>query len=227
MIKKVIIGLVGLGLLGGAAWAGIQQFGDRAPAGASEAAEDEEDPEYFEARRGAVRLDGNGYPLLRDGLWNVSTVTDGVAMTAKICLDEAFQREVSLFALQLNNPICQTPPTVTGSGERFTTHRTCALGDIVLVEDTQLSGDMHGNYARRTTMVTTGPGIPPQTSVQSETGLHAGACPADMAGGDMDMNGGRMNARMLLAIGGAAALPTGALNELDLSKMTPPRPARD
>jgi hypothetical protein len=229
MIKKVAIGLVGLGVLGGAAWAGITQFGPQSqtPADAA-AAEDEEDPEHFQVRRtGPVEIDSNGFPKLRNGLWNVTTVTDGVTMSAKICLDDAFQREVSLFALSLNGSLCPEAPTISRSGGGFTTNRTCAMGPVRLVDTTQISGDMQTNYVRQTNTVTTGPGIPPQTSSQRETGSFAGRCPSDMSGGDMDMNGGRMNARMLLAIGGAVALPSGALDQIDPTKMTPPRPARD
>lgn len=154
-------------------------------------------------------------------------VTDGVTMAAKICLDDAFQRGVSLFALALHGPVCSTPPGITRSGDAFTTQQTCALGPVTVSMTTRISGDMQEGYLRESRTVSTGPGLPPQTSTQRETGGHVGRCPADMAGGDMDMNGGRMNARMLLAIGGAAALPTGALDQLDLNKMTPPRPARD
>lgn len=218
MIKKLAIGLVGLGVIGGGAWAGVQYFGDQDRGQA--VSDDEEDKEYFRVGGGggAVQVDANGFPLLRNGLWNVTTTTDGVTMTAKICLDDAFQREVSLFSLQLNGSICPTSPTIAREGAGFVTTRTCALGPVQLVDTTRITGDMQRSYRRQSEMVTTGPGVPPQTSAQREDGAYVGACPSDMAGGDMDMNGGRINARMLLAIGGAAALPTGALEELDLSK---------
>lgn len=221
MIRKLAIGLLGLGVIGGGAWAGVQYFGDQDRGQA--VSDDEEDKEYFRVGRGGpVQVDANGFPLLRNGLWNVTTTTDGVTMTAKICLDDAFQREASLFSLKLNGSICPTPPTIAREGAGFITTRTCALGPVQLVDTTRITGDMQRSYRRQSEMITTGPGVPPQTSAQLEEGAYVGACPSDMAGGDMDMNGGRINARMLLAIGGAAALPTGALEELDFSQVRPP-----
>lgn len=221
MIKKLVIGLLGLGVIGGGAWAGVQYFGAQDQAAA--ASEEDEDKEYFRVGgASAARVDANGFPLLKNGLWNVTTTTDGVIMTAKICLDDAFQREASLFSLKLNGSICPTPPTIAREGAGFITTRTCALGPVQLVDTTRITGDMQRSYRRQSEMITTGPGVPPQTSAQREDGAYVGACPSDMAGGDMDMNGGRINARMLLAIGGAAALPTGALEELDFSQVRPP-----
>lgn len=228
MIRKLAIGALGLAVVGGGAWAAIQSFGpqSQAPADGTAANEEDEDDDLLAApRTGPIEVDESGFPRLRNGLWNVTTTTDGITMTAKICLDDAFQNEASLFSIQLNGSICPDAPRISRSGSGFTMTRHCAMGPVRLVATTQLSGDMRTAYLRDTETVTTGPGVPPQTSHQREEGAFEGACPAGMAGGDMDMNGGRVNARMFLAIGGAAALPTGALNELDPTRFTPPRPA--
>ena len=229
MIKKLAMGVVGLAVVGGGAWAAMQTFGPESQAPADEVAanEDEEDDDLFMARRGGpIEVDANGSPLLRNGLWNVTTNTDGVTMTAKICLDDAFQREASLFSLRLMGAACPGEPEITRSGSTFLINRTCTVGPVHQVSTTRVSGDMHTAYVRETDIVTTGPGVPPENSNQREEGVFEGACPAGMAGGDMDMNGGRINARVFLAIGGAAALPTGALDELDPTRFTPPRPAQ-
>lgn len=229
MLKKLAIGVVGLAVIGGGAWAATQYFGPASSQaqtpGDPSADEDEDKKRLLSRRRGPVEVDANGAPLLRNGLWKVTSVTDGVTMTARICLDEAFQKEASLFSLQLIGAACPGAPEISRTGDSFVILRTCAMGPVRQVGTTRVSGDMHTTYLRQTELVTTGPGVPPETSNQREQGSFEGACPAGMAGGDMDMNGGRINARMLMAIGGAAALPTGALNELDFERMTPPRPA--
>lgn len=229
MIKKLAVGVIALAVVGGGAWAAAQYFGpqSQAPAdGASTDEADEDEDDLLMVRRGGpIEVDESGFPRLRNGLWNVTTTTDRVTMTAKICLDEAFQNEASLFSIQLNGSFCPETPVISRSGSGFTMTRQCTMGPVRAVSNTEISGDMRTVYLRETEIVTTGPGVPPETSHQREQGAFEGACPAGMAGGDMDMNGGRINARMFLAIGGAAALPTGALNELDFSRMTPPRPA--
>src|SRR5690606_7399760 len=109
MLRKLAFGVAGLVVIGGGAWAATQYLGPQAqaPAGQSDADHDDEDDRLL-ARPGGgeIQVDDNGFPRLRNGLWNVTTDTDGVTMTARICLDDAFQNEASLFAIQLNSSFC-------------------------------------------------------------------------------------------------------------------------
>lgn len=228
MIKKLAMGVAGLAVIGTGAWAAVQYFGpSQDPVACDARTGDEEQDEdcLLLTRPGPVEVDDNGAPVLRNGLWKVTTVTDGVTMTAKICLDEAFQKEASLFSLQLIGAACPGKPEISRTGSGFLILRTCDMGPVHQVGTTRVSGDLRTTYLRETELVTSAPGVGSETSLQREQGAFEGACPVGMAGGDMDMNGGRINARMLMAIGGAAALPSGALNELDFERMTPPRPA--
>ncbi|WP_374514469.1 DUF3617 domain-containing protein [Brevundimonas sp.] len=223
MIRKLVIGVVGLGVLGGGAWAGVQHFGSQDPAGV----EEEEDDKLLMRRPGSAGAgaqgeDGGGdageprvvdghvaatgavaLPVLRSGLWEVTQIDDAGRRVSQVCLDAAIQSEANVFGSQLHAPFCPSGSSVERQGaNRWTYGAECPLpmNSSVTVSG-EISGDLNQRYTHRVTMVTVSP-VGGETTTSVEEGRYTGRCPSGIVGGDILIGGQRaMNMRDAMALG--------------------------
>lgn len=148
------------------------------------------------AETGAIAM-----PALRPGLWQVTTVDDMGERSARMCLDEAIQREVNIFGGQLHAPFCGQAATLRREEmERWTYSNVCRMGDVAMTLEGEVEGNMENRYSHTLTMVTRSP-VGADTTTIRERGRHAGPCPRGMAAGDFEMEGMRMNLRQVMALG--------------------------
>ena len=223
MIKKLAIGMVGLVIIGGSAWAGGQYFG----AARDPAASEEDDDKLILRRPGAGGetkagegegdVDGEpmvsndavastgavALPVLRPGLWEMTRTDDAGALKSQVCLDIAVQSEVNVYGSQLHSPFCPNRSTVSREGRgRWTYGTRCPLpmNSSVTVSG-EIEGDFNRRYSHKVTMLTVSP-AGRETTSSTEVGRYLGRCPTGVAGGDILMNGVKMmNLRDAMALG--------------------------
>lgn len=148
------------------------------------------------AETGAIAL-----PVLRAGLWQVTTVDNLGERSARMCLDDAIQQEVGVFGGQLHAPFCGQPATMRRHGlERWTYSNLCRMGEVSMTIEGEIEGNMENRYSHTLTMVTRA-SVGAETNTVRESGRYVGPCPRDMAAGDLDMEGMRMNLRQVMALG--------------------------
>ena len=228
MIKKIVIGVVGLGIIGGAAWAGVQYFGPGQDSRAAASPDDEDDDRLILRRRGAggttagepggpgddggepMISDGDvvatgavALPILRSGLWEVTQNDDAGTRTSQVCLDTAIQSEANIFGSQLHAPFCPSGSTVNRQGaDRWTYSSRCPLpmNSSVTVSG-EIRSDRNRRYSHKLTLLSITP-VGRETTTSTEEGRYLGRCPAGVSGGDILVDGSKMmNIRDAMALG--------------------------
>lgn len=146
---------------------------------------------------GAVAL-----PHLRAGLWRVTKTDNGVSVDSSMCLNDAVQEKVSVFGMNATLPFCPPAELRRKDRETWTMTTLCPIMDMGSVKvDGEIKGDMRTHYTSTYRFTSTAMG---ETTVEEsvERGRHAGACPSDMAPGDIIMAGGlRMTFDQVMAMG--------------------------
>ena len=223
MIKKLAIGVVGLVIIGGSAWAGGQYFGAAQDPAASEEEEDKlilrrpgagggtkagereggDDGEPMVSNDAVASTGAVALPVLRPGLWEVSRTDDTGTLKSQVCMDLAIQSEVNVYGTQLHAPFCPARSTVSREGRgRWTYGTRCPLPmNSSLTVSGEIEGDFNRRYSHKVTMVTVSP-AGGETTTTTEVGRYLGRCPTGVAGGDILMNGVKMmNLRDAMALG--------------------------
>lgn len=132
-------------------------------------------------------------PELRAGLWVVTTETDGMTSTVRMCLDAEVQRAMSVLGHQMAGAMCEENQISRGVGGGWNSRTVCDMGSGGrIVSEGVTTGDMNRAYRTETTSVTTGAAVPHMngTSTSVMEGRHEGACPAGMSPGDIEAPGG-------------------------------------
>jgi hypothetical protein len=132
-------------------------------------------------------------PLRRTGLWDVVMVHAGrqsLDITAKHCTDPTVDRQMSAAALPVVKDICSRYDVqATASG--IVIDMVCASGGLSITSHSEMSGDFQTSYVMKvTSQISGGPAGTPRDSSTTVTGTWRGACPADMAPGDIALPGG-------------------------------------
>ncbi|WP_339915734.1 DUF3617 family protein [uncultured Brevundimonas sp.] len=151
-------------------------------------------------------------PRLRPGLWRVTMSGDGATGTSRMCVDRAIQSRMSVIGASQSAGACQESTTRALPGGGFAVHSVCdatAMGGGRTVTDGAVTGDLTTGYVNHMTSATTGAPVAHmnRTMSMTATGTWAGACPADMKPGDMEMPGG-MRFNMAEMAEGAAHMTT-------------------
>src|SRR5690606_3978947 len=144
-------------------------------------------------------------PHLRPGMWEV-TNSNSPELVGTTCLDMAIQQEVNIYGGQLHAPFCQSAPQVRREGaERWTYANTCVIPDIMTMRiDGVIEGDLRTRYSHTMNTRSSGAMGVSDSSSMTEQGRWVGPCPANMASGDILMNGAPfMNMRQAMALGQA------------------------
>ncbi len=144
-------------------------------------------------------------PHLRPGMWEV-TNSNSPGLVSTTCLDMAIQEEVNIYGGQLHAPFCQSAPQVRREGaERWTYANICVIPDIMTMRiDGVIEGDLRTRYTHTMNTHSSGAMGVSDSSSTTEQGRWAGPCPANMASGDILMNGAPfMNMRQAMALGQA------------------------
>jgi hypothetical protein len=136
-------------------------------------------------------------PRLRAGLWSVSTIMDGSAQTARMCLDDAVQTRMSVMGGQMAGGACQQAEVTPRPGGGWAMRSVCDMGSGGrMVSEGVVTGDPQSRYRSEMTVTTSGAAVAHmnRTVTHVSEGRHEGPCPADMRAGDMEMAGGmRLN----------------------------------
>lgn len=228
-MKKWLIAGASVLVLGAGGWAMAQAMG-WSPLGQDPAAEEEEDDVvgFADPRRGGQAggepgpgddgddgppptiHDGEvsavgaiGMPHLRPGMWEV-TNSNTPELVTTTCLDMGIQEEINIYGGQLHAPFCQSAPQVRREGaERWTYANTCVIPDLMTMRiDGVIEGDLRTRYSHTMNTHSSGAMGVSDSSSMTERGRWVGRCPANVAAGDVLMNGAPfMNLRQAMALG--------------------------
>jgi hypothetical protein len=155
---------------------------------------------------GAQTLD---LPPRKAGLWEVTTTVEkpkGLpALTSKMCLNPATDRELMDYALKLSGGRCKTL-TVRRQGQSFVIDTDCTVAGAATRSKVVITGDFDSAYTLRmegTVEGAPGAGKGPQPTLMTQTATWKSAdCPR-MKPGDMTMPGGlKVNVKQLKALSG-------------------------
>jgi hypothetical protein len=151
---------------------------------------------------GAQTLD---FPARKPGLWETRMVTEkpegGPAVTTRMCIDAATDREMMEFGLKMSRGSCKRFDT-RRAGATWVIDAECAFGPVKSVTKTTISGDFQSAVAVRiegTMEGMPGAGDGPQATLMTQTATWKGAsCGDDMRPGDVSLGKGmKMNIRQL------------------------------
>jgi hypothetical protein len=129
-------------------------------------------------------------PARKPGLWQMSMNIAGHAMVTKQCVDAATDKEMMQSAFAKSGQKCATLAN-SRSGNTITIDSTCTLsGGMTTKTHATISGDFQSEYTiDAVTDMTGGPAQMPKHSEMKQDVKWAGACPAGMKPGDMQMPG--------------------------------------
>lgn len=142
-------------------------------------------------------------PILRDGLWRVTTAVDGQPTEMRMCMDRAFQEAMGVFGQQFAGANCSENSTTPRPGGGWNVRSVCEMAQMGrMVTEGVTTGDLRTAYRTEMTTVTTGAAMAQMngTSTTLVEGVYEGPCPSDMNPGDMIGPGG-----MKMSLGGGPA----------------------
>lgn len=151
---------------------------------------------------GAATAQGD-MPILRDGLWRVTTSVDGQPTEMRMCMDRAFQEAMGVFGQQMAGANCSENTIAPRAGGGWTMRSVCDMQQLGrMVTEGTTTGDMRTSYRTEMTTETTDSSMAQLngTSTTVVEGVHEGPCPSDMSPGDMIGPGG-----MRMSLGGQPA----------------------
>lgn len=163
-------------------------------------------PEPDDAPESAAAAPAANRPELRGGLWAVTSETDGMTSTVRMCLDADVQRRMSVLGHEMAGAMCEENQITPRPGGGWATRTVCDMGSGGrVVSEGVTTGDMTQAYRTEVTSTTTGAAVPHmnRTSTSVVEGRHQGPCPEGMTAGDLEAPGGiRFN---MLEMSAAAA----------------------
>ena len=145
------------------------------------------------------------FPARKPGLWETRMVTEkpegGPAITTRMCIDAATDREMMEFGLKMSRGSCKRFDT-RRAGATWMIDAECAFGPVKSVTKTTISGDFQSAVTVRiegTTEGMPGAGGWPQATLMTQTATwKAASCGDDMQPGDVSLGKGmKMNIRQL------------------------------
>jgi hypothetical protein len=144
-----------------------------------------------------------GIPPRKAGEWKIEMLPAAgkaaPATTFQLCLDA----ETDKALMQAGSGMVDGKCTVAGAKQEadgVSFDGSCDIGGMKTTSHTVISGDFQSSYTMKvTSKVDGGPPGMPKESVMTQIATYVGACPADMAPGDMLMPGG-MKVNALKAI---------------------------
>jgi hypothetical protein len=150
---------------------------------------------------GAQTLD---LPARKPGLWETRMVTErpegGPAITLRMCIDAATDREMMEFGLKMSRDACSRFD-FRKQGSGWVIDAECAFGPVKSVTKTTIAGDFQSAVTVRIEGVTEGipGGGKPQPTLMTQTATwKAAACGEGMRPGDVSIgNGMKMNVKQL------------------------------
>lgn len=145
-------------------------------------------------------------PSRKPGLWTQTISMGDFSQTTRICLDEAVEKQVSLWGAQAGEEMCQKNEVTRGPGGGYSFTSSCDMGTGGRTTTTgTATGDFSSKYRVEAQTTTEGASAPQMNGTRAMVVEAAwqGPCPADFKPGDMELPGGmKMN---LAAMAGAAA----------------------
>jgi hypothetical protein len=199
MRAAVAIGLAGLAMIGLSACNKNQQSG--APAASGQAAA---------PAAPAPSLTASGLPQRKPGLWSqamTSDRTDHALPAVQVCLDAATDAQMSVMGSQMTRKACQKGQLTHNLDGSWAMSSSCDFGaGGKVVSNGVITGDFNNSYQVQLTSTTTGAAYAGANGEHKMTitSTYQGPCPAGWVGGDMMINGMKMN--MLKAESGAKAM---------------------
>lgn len=155
----------------------------------------------------ALRAQPLDLPPRRPGLWEITTAVERPksmpAITTKMCLDAATDRELMDHGMKLTDGKCKSI-TTRREGKSFIVDADCTFGGKPTKSRTVLTGDFQSAYTMRNEgTYGGGDGKSPQATVVTQTAAWKSAdCPG-MKPGDISMFGGiKMNIKQIKALSG-------------------------
>jgi Protein of unknown function (DUF3617) len=144
-------------------------------------------------------------PTRKPGLWETRMVTEkpegGPAITSRMCIDAATDREMMEFGLKMSRGNCKRFD-MRRAGATWVIDAECAFGPLKSVTKTTISGDFQSAVNVRiegTSEGMPGMGGGPQPTLMTQTATwKAASCGDGMQPGDVSLgNGMKMNVRQL------------------------------
>lgn len=140
-----------------------------------------------------------GPPTRKAGLWEQTISSDKVHQTIRMCVDEASEQKAKWWRSEgrrgSGTSDCAEQKVTRSLTGGWTIHAVCKTEGMTVTTDGTATGDFGNNYHVELTSVTTGSSIPEAngTRKMAMDGAWKGPCPAGWAGGDMEVNGMRVN----------------------------------
>lgn len=196
---------MGVGALLGVVALGLTACGRGEPAGSEPAPGEPADaPEVAES----APAEG---PELRAGLWTVTSDTDGMVSSIRMCVDAEVQRQMSVLGSQMAGGACEESTVTPHPGGGWAVRSICDMGSGGrVVSQGVTTGDMNAAYRTEMTSTTTGAAVPHmnRTVTSLMEGRHEGPCPDGMVPGDMEAPGGiRLNMLEMAEMAGRMGAP--------------------
>jgi hypothetical protein len=152
----------------------------------------------------------NLLPQRKPGLWSqqIAVADSAHAMPAmQVCLDAASDAKLSMMGSQMSHKNCQTGQLTHNLDGSWAVSSSCDFGPGgKVVSNGVITGDFNNSYQVQLTSTTTGAAYAGANGEHKMTitSTYQGPCPAGWVGGDMMINGMKMN--MLKAESGAKAM---------------------
>jgi hypothetical protein len=141
-----------------------------------------------------------GPPTRKAGLWEQTISSDKMHQTIRMCIDEATEQKAKWWRSEgrrssSGDTDCseqKVTRTLTGG---WNIHAVCKSEGMTVTTDGTATGDFGNNYHVELTSTSTGSSIPEANGTRKMVmdGVWKGPCPAGWTGGDMEVNGMRMN----------------------------------
>ncbi len=135
-------------------------------------------------------------PKLREGLWTMASVSDGMNTESRMCVDAAMQEQMSVLGGQMAAGACSENAVTPRVGGGYAMRSVCDMGaGGKMVSQGVVTGDLSSGYRSEMTVTTTGAAVPQmnRTVTMVSTATHGGACPAGMKAGDLETQGIKVN----------------------------------
>ncbi|MDX2203311.1 MAG: DUF3617 family protein [Hyphomicrobiaceae bacterium] len=145
----------------------------------------------------------HGFPPRREGLWEVTNVTEKPDKTPKInmrmCVDKETDAELMGYGMKVSKDTCQRYDVVR-KGQTWTIDSHCKIGPISTTSKALVSGDFRSSVTVRVEGSTEGmPGTSgPQRMQMTQTARWVSAACEGMKPGDIALDGGiKVNVKQL------------------------------
>ena len=137
---------------------------------------------------GAAAAGTQALPHQKLGLWQSETMMAGQHFTSQLCVDAASEAKMSAFSSQVSQKKCQPGQINHNPGGSWSSVTTCEFRPGV---KTTTRADVTGDFNSKYTMVMRSP--PDAAPEMTITSTWIGPCKPGQRGGDVIMNGKKMN----------------------------------